>query len=297
MTTISVIVPYKDEERFIEQCITSLRSQSLPRERYEIIMIDNASKDRSPDIVKKYPDIISLREYRKGPYVCRNAGIAQAKGAIIAFTDADCVVAHDWLEKINTAITSGTDIVLGSRAFPKNASLALQCIAAYENERMAYVYQSNVRHYYYAYTNNMGCRASLLKEYGRFDLVYGTAGDTAFLHKVMTALPSIRLKYDETITVCHEEMDSLMVWFKKCRDYGYHNSCVSTVYSYHALTLKQKLSILARTIKKQHSVMARSLLILVLMLGDIAYRQGLLYRWLFCLRKNIAGKQALCHEL
>jgi glycosyltransferase involved in cell wall biosynthesis len=296
MTTISVIVPYKDEERFIEHCIISLRSQSLPRERYEIIMIDNASKDRSPDIVKKYPDIISLREYRKGPYVCRNAGIAQAKGDIIAFTDADCVVAHDWLEKINAAITSGTDIVLGSRTFPNHASLALQSIADYENERMTYVYQLGIRHYCYAYTNNMGCRASLFNEYGHFDLVYGTAGDTAFLHKVMTALPSVCIKYDETITVCHEEMDSLMVWLKKCRDYGYYNSFVAAVYSYHALTFKQKLSILDRTIKKQRSIIARSLLILVLMLGDAAYHQGLLYRWLFCLRRNISEKQALCHE-
>jgi glycosyltransferase involved in cell wall biosynthesis len=292
MIKISVIVPYKDEERFIEKCIIALRSQSLPRDQYEIIMIDNGSKDRSLGIVEKYPDIISLRESGKGPYVCRNAGIDKSRGASIAFTDADCVVAADWLEKINSAITSGVDIVLGSRSFPLNASLALRSIAQYENERMTYLFETGIRKCWYAYTNNMGCRASLFREYGYFGLDCGTAGDTAFLHKVMAVLPSVGIAYDANITVCHEEMDSLSTWFKKYSDYGYYNSRVATVYSYHALTFKQKLKILDRTIKKQRSLMARSLLIVVLILGDIAYQYGLFCSWISDLMPKYLKKES-----
>jgi hypothetical protein len=87
---VSVVVPFYNAERSVEDCIAALRAQTLAPPRYEIIMVDNNSTDGSADLVRKYPDVRLLSEEKQGSYAARNRGVAAARGAIVAFTDADC---------------------------------------------------------------------------------------------------------------------------------------------------------------------------------------------------------------
>ena len=63
---ISVIVPFYRDRRYIRDCINALISQNYPQQNYEIIMIDNNSKDGSAEIVKKYPQVKLLSETKQG---------------------------------------------------------------------------------------------------------------------------------------------------------------------------------------------------------------------------------------
>src|SRR3990167_5093364 len=94
---ISVIVPFHNAEKHIEQCITALLSQSFPSSFYEIIMVDNNSTDNSIKVIMKYPQIKLLSEKKQGSYAARNRGVAESKGSVIAFTDSDCIPVPEWL--------------------------------------------------------------------------------------------------------------------------------------------------------------------------------------------------------
>ena len=63
---ISVIVPFYNEEGYVEQCVQALLSQDYPKERYEVILVDNNSSDRSAEIVRRYPGIKLLSEGLQG---------------------------------------------------------------------------------------------------------------------------------------------------------------------------------------------------------------------------------------
>tara|TARA_R110000823_G_scaffold24467_6_gene72737 strand:- start:5720 stop:6682 length:963 start_codon:yes stop_codon:yes gene_type:complete len=95
---ISVIVPAHNEQKYISQCLKSLIAQDYSKDRYEIIVVDNDSRDRTQEIVKKLN--VRIIEQNTGPVgAVRNAGAAQAKGDFLAFIDADCVAPDNWLTK------------------------------------------------------------------------------------------------------------------------------------------------------------------------------------------------------
>jgi cellulose synthase/poly-beta-1,6-N-acetylglucosamine synthase-like glycosyltransferase len=96
----------------IERCAQSLAAQNYPKDDYEVILIDNASTDNSTDLARQFPVTI-ISQPIKGQYRSINTGIAQAKGEFIALTDADCVAAPDWLEKLARGFDSPSTIGVG----------------------------------------------------------------------------------------------------------------------------------------------------------------------------------------
>lgn len=93
---VSVVIPVRDEEQFMEQCIASLKELDYPRDKIEVIFADGRSTDRTRDIA-------SAHGYRvidnPGLKISagRNAGFAASRGKIVAFTDADCVFPPMWI--------------------------------------------------------------------------------------------------------------------------------------------------------------------------------------------------------
>ena len=92
----SVVIPAFNEKQDIEASLSSLVNQSYPRDRYEIILVDNGSTDRTPEIASAYADLI-LSKPDGNVGAVRNFGIASASGSVIICTDADCVVTPDWI--------------------------------------------------------------------------------------------------------------------------------------------------------------------------------------------------------
>ena len=100
---ISVIVPSYNSARTIRRCLESLLHQHTARS-YEIIVADSSTDD-TPAIVGTFGGRVRLvrndRQLPPGP--ARNLGVREARGAILAFTDSDCVPEPDWLEQIARA--------------------------------------------------------------------------------------------------------------------------------------------------------------------------------------------------
>lgn len=95
---ISVVIPAYNEEKRIEACLQSIFHQTqLP---YEVIVVDNNSTDKTAELAQKMGARI-ITEKQQGITFARNAGFSAATGDVIARTDADTIVSHDWIERIN----------------------------------------------------------------------------------------------------------------------------------------------------------------------------------------------------
>jgi glycosyltransferase involved in cell wall biosynthesis len=94
---ISVVIPTYNEEKNIERCLKAFEEQTIPREDFEIIIVDGQSSDKTTEIAEKYADAV-IQQVSKGVGGARNDGAKIAKGDIIVTTDADCIPYAEWLE-------------------------------------------------------------------------------------------------------------------------------------------------------------------------------------------------------
>src|SRR4051812_6251676 len=114
---VSVITPVYNVEEYLEETIDSLVNQTLSP--IEIIMIDDGSTDRSPEIIeeysRRYPNVIFVQQENSGPGAARNTGLKMARGEYISFVDSDDLLPHDALESMyETALAKKSAIVLGA---------------------------------------------------------------------------------------------------------------------------------------------------------------------------------------
>jgi glycosyltransferase involved in cell wall biosynthesis len=100
---ISVVIPTFCRANRLRRLIGALEQQTLSRDRFEVVVVDNASTDDTPAVLRELAarsplEIRALVEYTPGPAATRNAGWRAARGELIAFVDDDCVPDADWLE-------------------------------------------------------------------------------------------------------------------------------------------------------------------------------------------------------
>ena len=96
---ISVVIPAFNEETDLGECLESLKNQTLPKSNFETIVVDNNSTDKTAQIARGY-EVRVVGCQVQGVAAARALGSDAAYGEIIAGTDADTIVADNWLEKI-----------------------------------------------------------------------------------------------------------------------------------------------------------------------------------------------------
>lgn len=112
---VSIVIPVFNEERYLSLCLTSLMSLSYPKDRHEILLVDNGSTDRTLQIAREFGDVaIHVKENVKVGAV-RNYGVQKATGTVIVFLDSDCVVNPEWLINGVRKLTANPGSVLGGR--------------------------------------------------------------------------------------------------------------------------------------------------------------------------------------
>ncbi len=108
---ISYIIPTLNAEQYLKRCLDSIFMQDYPRDRYEVIIADGGSKDRTIEILKSYPVTYVHNEKHdaeSGKYVA----IQKAKGDIYVLLDSDNIIASkDWLTSLIQPLKENPDIV------------------------------------------------------------------------------------------------------------------------------------------------------------------------------------------
>jgi glycosyltransferase involved in cell wall biosynthesis len=107
----SVIVPVKNGHGVLPRMLDMLSRSELPRESWELIVIDDGSTDDSPAIASEYADlVIRLPAPSHGPGYARNRGVERARGECIVFLDADCLVRPDTLTRLAETMMTRSDV-------------------------------------------------------------------------------------------------------------------------------------------------------------------------------------------
>ncbi|NND72654.1 MAG: glycosyltransferase [Rhodothermales bacterium] len=128
-TFLSVIVPARNEQSTIENCLQSIVRSSLPVECYEIIVVDDHSSDNTASIVKDFMEIypqtrlLHLGDDATGKSEALNVGIASCRGDVVATIDSDCIASIDWLHLTRDAVTGEYPIVAGPVFFESDGKI------------------------------------------------------------------------------------------------------------------------------------------------------------------------------
>lgn len=116
MTKLSIIIPYRNVEKYISKCLSTVLYQSL--EDIEVICINDASEDNSREIVRQYAQkdkrILMLEtNHESGQSYARNIGLEIASGEYVGFVDSDDWIELDMFEKLyNKAKSTDADITM-----------------------------------------------------------------------------------------------------------------------------------------------------------------------------------------
>lgn len=98
---VSVVIPVLNRAEDLRKCLESLYELNFPQERLEIIVVDDGSRDASPQVAQEFgARVVHTGGTGRGPAAARNAGVAVASGDILAFIDSDCTASPEWLNEL-----------------------------------------------------------------------------------------------------------------------------------------------------------------------------------------------------
>jgi len=108
---LSVIVPVKNGHDVLPRMLGALSRSELPRESWELIIVDDGSRDDTVEIASEYADlVIRLPGQSRGPGYARNRGVERARGDCVVFLDADVLVRPETLTLIASTMTTRQDV-------------------------------------------------------------------------------------------------------------------------------------------------------------------------------------------
>jgi len=131
---VSIIIPCRNEEQFIAECLDSVIRQDYPKEKMEILVIDGKSEDKTRSIIKKYSEKYSfiklLDNFQKIKPIALNIGINKSNGEYIIIMDAHAKYQKNYITKcIETAFEYNADNVGGIlKTIPKNKKIIAKSI-------------------------------------------------------------------------------------------------------------------------------------------------------------------------
>ncbi|OPX66044.1 MAG: Glycosyltransferase AglE [Methanoregulaceae archaeon PtaB.Bin056] len=155
---ISVVIPSFNESANIVSCLESLNRQTIPRQDYEIIVVDGGSSDSTRDLAESLADLVFIQTSRKVGGA-RNDGAMRAQGPILATTDADCIIPRNWLEVILDDFGRHPDAVqLYGPVDPIEKTLKNHLSLAFANTFARLGYYTHTLYY------TLGCNTAFRKE-------------------------------------------------------------------------------------------------------------------------------------
>lgn len=131
----SIILCVYNGEKYVEKCLTSLLDQTYSN--YEIILIDDGSKDHTSSLLNKYKDnkkITIISQKNQGLSVARNVGVKKSKGDYLLFVDIDDTVAPTFLETIEKEISKDLDLIKFNYAYTYDKKEKKPVVSHFQNK-------------------------------------------------------------------------------------------------------------------------------------------------------------------
>ncbi len=202
MKGVTVAVCVYNGEATIEACLSSLLALDYPSDLLDILVIDNASTDKTPDIVRRYP-VRVLNEPIKGRGLARNRAQIEAIHPVIAFTDADCIADPKWLINLMRAFDDEQVGIAGGRIEWEGTDdlTRFQSIRrTLSNEEFSGDYPFSPP---FVATANAAFRLEAIRSVGGFRSQYNSGEDAAICWSIQRHGYHLRYVPDALVTHCH----------------------------------------------------------------------------------------------
>jgi cellulose synthase/poly-beta-1,6-N-acetylglucosamine synthase-like glycosyltransferase len=215
--TVSVIVPVRDGEDTIADCLDAILATDYPQDRREIIAVDNGSTDGTAARIQSRT-VRYLRESKPGVSNARNRGIAESTGEILAFVDADCLVEPQWLtELVRPFADAEVGAVAGDLQHVPAQTAAERQAARLLGNWQQFAFNSNPA---YPITANAAYRRDVIDRIGPFDPHMTRAQDVE-LGLRFQERSGRRLAYAEKATACHRNRTTQLGFFRQQLGWAY----------------------------------------------------------------------------
>lgn len=217
----SIIIPTYNRPKQLESCLTTLTQLEYPRDRFEVIVIDDGSDNPLDKVVVRFEDSLNVRLIRQenaGPAAARNHAAEYAKGKYLAFTDDDCKPAKNWLQALEKCFTENPDCIVGGRtvnALEDNPfSTTSQNIIS-----MGYAHYNAIpdQARFFA-SNNMVIPLKGFQELGGFDQSFRTSEDREFCDRWLHH--GYKMTYAPEVVIYHAHPMTLRSFWKQHFSYG-----------------------------------------------------------------------------
>ncbi len=225
---VSVVVCAYNAERTLDRCLVSLAALSYPD--YEVILVNDGSRDRTLEIAERYPFCRILSQTNKGLGVARNVGAAAATGEIIAYTDSDCVADPDWLTYLVARMERGALAACGGPNLPPPEKNLVPAAVALAPGGPTHVLLSDEIAEHIAGCN-MAFRREALLELGGFDPVFRAAGDDVDICWRFQDKGAV-IGFSAAAVVWHFRRNTVGAYLRQQRGYG---KAEALVYAKHPL--------------------------------------------------------------
>jgi glycosyltransferase involved in cell wall biosynthesis len=211
---ISVVICTYNRAELIASALQSLCEQTINKSHYEIIVVDNNSKDNTRAVTEKfcrgYPNIRYFFEMRQGLSHARNRGWQEAKGLYVAYIDDECWVPALWIEVANEITERLSPAVFGGPYFGYYKSAKphwwKENYGTFEHSKTA---RALIRGEYVR-GGNIIIRRCLLDKIGGFDSRYGMSGqklgygeETGLQRRIRAIMPKELIYYDPKLYLYH----------------------------------------------------------------------------------------------
>lgn len=209
---VSVVVPALNARSSIARCVAALGRQTMPRDRYELIVVDDASTDDTASLAAATGARVVHVEHRRGPGGARNAGIEAARGDIIVFTDADCEPCDTFLDALVRPLLESPSVGGTKGSYlTRQSSLVARFVQLEYEER----YRRMRRHEWIDFVDTYAAcfrRDDLLRA-GGFDTRLRQCQDQELSFRLTAQ--GIRIRFVEEARTYHLHADRLVGYLRK----------------------------------------------------------------------------------
>jgi glycosyltransferase AglI len=213
---ISVIIPVYNDPEGLRVTLKSVVKQEFNSSLYEIIVIDNGSRDdtltAANEFKDKYPHLIKIliEERIQSSYAARNKGILSSKGEIIAFIDSDMTVDPDWLKNIEKLISDKDIKYIGCNV---EIELKDKSIIGLYDKITGFSIERMLKTKHFTPTCCLVLKKEIIDEIGTFDSRLVSSGDWVFGIKAWEA--GFKQIYAKYIKMHHPARDTFKKLMKK----------------------------------------------------------------------------------
>ena len=218
---VSIIIPVRNRPAQIEECLHSLMKLEYPTKKLEIIVVDDASIDQTPQKVATFPvNLITLKENKQASY-CRNFAASKAQGDILAFIDSDCLADPLWLQELIPAFKDPSLSALGGMV---DSYFVNSPLDRYEQVKSSLIIDRRMRrsskneNFFYVPSCNLLVRSDVFKKINGFEEKLFVGEDVDFCWRLQDA--GYQVEFRPLGTVYHKHRNEIKAFSRRRFDYG-----------------------------------------------------------------------------